>query len=71
MLRASAVVLLAAEAVVSCGAVGDGTTDNTNAFRACAGRVPKEDAVLLVPAGSFLTGAFNLNGGGASLTAPP
>eukprot|EP00659_Diplonema_papillatum_P008116 gene8116-12484_t len=68
MLRAFAVVLLAAEAaaslsVVSCGAVGDGTTDNTNAFRACAGRVPKEDAVLLVPAGSFLTGAFNLSGG--------
>ena len=48
------------------GAIGDNATVNTASFRAaaaaCADRgVPGARSVLLVPAGVFLTGAFNLS----------
>ncbi|KAJ9468200.1 hypothetical protein DIPPA_04445 [Diplonema papillatum] len=51
MLRA--VLLLATKAasglsVLSCGAVGDGLTDNSKAFRTCAARAPQEGGQLLV-----------------------
>ncbi len=53
--------------VTKFGAVGDTRTDNTVAFRAAAAAAaaaatgPDARAVLLVPGGIFITGAFNLS----------
>lgn len=40
------------------GGVGDGRTDNTEVFRWCGGRC----GTVVVPEGTFLTGAFNVSG---------
>ncbi|KAJ9468202.1 putative polygalacturonase [Diplonema papillatum] len=67
MLRSAVLALLCVEAchavvnVESCGAVGDATADNTNAFRECAAKAPMDDGILLVPGGTYRTGAFNLS----------
>ncbi|KAJ9468180.1 glycosyl hydrolases family 28 [Diplonema papillatum] len=67
MFRSAVFALLCVEAchavvnVESCGAVGDATADNTNAFRECAAKAPMDDGILLVPGGTYRTGAFNLS----------
>ncbi|KAJ8609023.1 hypothetical protein CTAYLR_008696 [Chrysophaeum taylorii] len=50
--------------VTAYGAVGDGSTDNTEAFRRCVADCAQHSASrVVVPAGVFVTGAFNLSSG--------
>ena len=53
----------ATHSVVSFGAVGDGHTNCTAAFRRACAAATADRGTVLVPPGTFVTGAFNLTSG--------
>lgn len=53
----------ATHSVVSFGAVGDGRTNCTAAFRRACAAAAADRGTVLVPPGTFVTGAFNLTSG--------
>ena len=55
--------LATTHSVVSFGAVGDGRTSCTAAFRRACAAAAADRGTVLVPPGRFLTGAFNITSG--------